>query len=374
MFPKIIHFVAPVWGREYVRVFCQTVLPNLLSPKSIGLLHDGFQCKFYIYSDEESAELFESYSAFRKLRSITDVNILFIPTEILKDDSKYNKMTAAHNCGVKNAMQEDAGIIFLNADMIYSDGTFQRVRELINDGFRAIEIEGFRVLKQPVEVILFERYYSSGIISIQSRDLVSLALTYPHQISLSHFIDYEKSQGKNPFHTYWYVGKEGAIAKGSHLYPLYVHPLPSVTAAVAEKSIDWDLVDQACPNGQNQYVVRDSDEIFSIEMSDADYQISPYFPNGYSIFGMWRFVSNHCDPGHRRRLSKTTYIHKSENTKSLQWLLVRLKAEVWASIILHFSFLYVIARRTANIIFWLFRALRFFKSRMNSILSVSVKK
>jgi hypothetical protein len=230
-------------------------------------------------------------------------------------------MTAAYNDAINKAAAIKSDIVFLNADMIYSAGTFRRLVDLIDQGKRCVEIEGFRVNKLPVERALRQSSWAPD-----SATLVKLALNNIHLISLCHFWEPETDFGFLPFHTYWRADR-GLLARASHLYPLYLYPR-DWDALQAAKTIDWDLSDKAGLRPDEMHVVRDSEEIFSVELSDQSYAIDPSFPNGASIQKMREFVDKHCTPEHRARLS-FPILFRADPTNNEGWRLARIKSTLW---------------------------------------------
>ncbi|WP_316207636.1 MULTISPECIES: hypothetical protein [unclassified Bradyrhizobium] len=317
--PPHITLVTPVWGAEYIRLFCDVVCRSLLAPDNLPAISQRFCCTYHIYTDDEANSHFHS-SSFNRLRDLVDLR--FHDLGSLTADNKYSTMGAAYNDAVNRASERQSGIIFLNADMIYSNGSFAHLSRLIDLGRRCIEIEGFRADKQAIENILTDRY--EDLFTISSAPLVRLALKHIHPISACHL--WEKGGGFMPFHTYWTV-RTGLLARASHIYPLYLWPR-SWNGLIAEKSIDWDLVDRAGLAEIEKYIVQDSQEIFSVELSDVNYWIPPAYPQGASIGVMRSFVAEHCGPENLQRLSRVIRL-RTVPDDHLAWKWAEFKSWLW---------------------------------------------
>lgn len=318
--PEKIYLVTPVWGGEYTRFFSELVVPNISRSDGIRKIFSEFDCKYLIYSDGISIEYLKGHPEIEFLRSLVEVQ--FIDNFNADDIEKYGRLTLSYNSGILRASSVGAALIFLNADMMYSSSTFSSLLRLIHQGKRSVEIEGFRVDKEPVECDL--RANSTGF-QVDARYLVELAMKYPQSISRSHFWEEYPEDGFMPFHTYWRVGDRGLLARASHIYPLYLYSRNA--SAGAAKTIDWDLVDTAKLHPEEMYIVRESDEIFSIECSNASYHITPTF-KAPSLDEMREFVKQHCTPEHRRRLGVSIRFRKRSGG-TIAWLFAEAKARVW---------------------------------------------
>lgn len=327
--PAKIVLSTPVWGEQFVELFCNFVVRNLIAPGNLPALA-RFDCVYHIYTDDLERSHFhrEPFNTLRKLLAVE----MHSTRDFIGID-KYGTLTACYADAISRAVDERAAMIFLNADMIYSADTFTNLLKLIEAGKRCIEIEGFRVLKDPVRKELEDKCEHN--IAIRSSDLVKLALNQIHPISASHFWEPEADLGYMPFHTYWRAGAHGLVAKASHIYPIYLYPRNWDLGSA--RTIDWDLVDSAGMKADDEYVVCDSEEIFAIEMSDASYCIPPTFPNGCSVEQMRGFIDQHCNEGNRRRLNYTIRLRANPNEDGLGWAPASLKALLWTKAVVNRS-------------------------------------
>jgi hypothetical protein len=340
--PQSVLLCTPVWGAEYVRVFCDLVLRTLLAPGNLPVLAKRMKCIFLVYTSRESESLLLSSSSFQKLSSLLELRLHFI--EDLKGADKYGMLTACYNDAIRIGAERKQALIFLNADMIYSSGTFASIVKQIDAGKRCIEIDGFRTKKQGMEADLLRE--AGDIIDIPSSELVGLAVKHIHSISQSHFWETEADGGFIPFHTYWRAGKYGLVGKLSHLYPLYLYPR-TWDGLNSAKTIDWDLIDRAGLTSDDIHLVLDSEELFVAELSDEDYVIAPTFPDGGTVRDMRGFIAQSCAPHHRDCLKYSSRLRVKPGG-SLSWWWAELKALTWYKAVCDQS-------AVCSILLWLFR-------------------
>jgi hypothetical protein len=142
--PQSVLLCTPVWGDEYVRVFCDLVLPTLLAPGNLPVFAGRMQCVFLIYTSHDSEASLRSSSAFQKLTSLLEVRLHFVEDLEAEAAGTYGMLTACYNDAIRIGAEHRQALIFLNADMIYSSGTFASIVKRIDEGKRCVEIDGFR--------------------------------------------------------------------------------------------------------------------------------------------------------------------------------------------------------------------------------------
>jgi hypothetical protein len=272
--------------------------------------------------------------------------------------------------------------------MIYSKETFSNILKTILDGYRCIEIDGFRIIKEKFVPEINNRCTSE--FALPARELVGLSIDNMHFISKCHFWDNGKGVPFMPFHTYWRVGDEGLIGRISHIYPIYFWPVNQDNAS--NVSIDWDLVDNSGIDKKDIFVVQSSDYIYSVEISSESYHIEPLYPEA-DIHYMAMFVLNYCKELHLWRLKKSIEFLRTEKKNIGIWREKHSHSQEWVNSI----FLYldpIIAIKNlfnqknryyaSNILMWKFRHIinRYFVSRiklaihliLNGEISLLIKK
>jgi hypothetical protein len=332
-----LHFATPVWGAEYSRLFLDTVLPSFLAPGNLPSVPGRERCIYRILSLPADVARVRAHPSYTSLQDLVRVELIdlsasFEEVRANNDHStKYDLMTRAYNEALRRADAANAASVFLNADMMLSDGSLANMVSIFLSGKRAIEIEGFRTNKDVMESALHARWKAGRAIAIPARDLVKLSLENMHKISRKHFWNKSVSSRFIPFHTYWHVGHGGILSRASHLYPLLV--FPDKKFANVSSTIDQNLVELALSDPSATCIVTNSDLIYSCELSDPEYDVdgAPFDP-----FSVKRFSTMHaflhdwqCTERHRATLRTPIFLHH-DGAFGLTWQFAKWSTAVWA--------------------------------------------
>jgi hypothetical protein len=157
-------------------------------------------------------------------------------------------------------------MMFYNPDIVLANGGMQALARLLQDGKRAIQVVGLRLMKEDVVPLLMERHRSAdGLgLDVSPRDLMAIALKYLHPITMMHLHD-APNYDIMPQEVFWRVGNEGIVARCFHIHPILVYP--RVRNAPFTTTVDDDYLRAACPDAADEYVVADSDEFCLCELS-----------------------------------------------------------------------------------------------------------
>ncbi|NMM46725.1 hypothetical protein HH303_19710 [Rhodospirillaceae bacterium KN72] len=262
-----IHFVTSVWGAEYACIFSEVMLPSVLSLRNIKAIPNKEDCVYRIYTCGEGREIIENSDAVRLLSE--HIAVEFHPV----DETEENRYVRSSNCyrdSIQKAAEHNSASVFLIPDMVLADGSIESICRILGMGKRAILITGFRVLRNEVIASVKRDYLKDDIVSIQPRDLVSLALQHPHPISESHLFE-----GNNPFFhpagCYWRLDDVGYLMHCFHLHPVAVYP--KQTDFTFTGTIDDDFLFKANIKPRDTYIVDSSDDILWCELSPAEYAV-----------------------------------------------------------------------------------------------------
>lgn len=324
--PKRLHFVVPVWGEAYVSLYLSHTLPSHLAIGNLPSIPKHEIC-YRIITDAEGKEKISQSAIFAQLikyagelifESVDDLVI----SEISKNASvvtyTYAKMTACHQMGLFKADQEDSAIFFLNADSVYSIGSFVAARNLLHRGIRVIEIVSPRVVKETVINCLDKYLLPSGELNIAPHDLISIATQNLHNISKKHFWKGSHSH-IIPDNIYWAVDDEGIVARCTHFHPLALYP--RIKFCHFKNSIDHDLIHQLGVSATENYVVTDSTQLSAIEISTAGHdQCFPTFRRG-SIHDCVHYINSMCLPRHVANLRYNVHLYAKKPTRN-KWVRV----------------------------------------------------
>ena len=265
MQPSGLYFMTPVWGEAYTKLFLDIVIPSQLAPGNLPGLHDSEKCRYLIFTTSQDATVITSSPQYRTLSTIIPVEVLLIDGEIT---GPHDTMSECFRRGIAMADEANAASVFLTPDLVFSDGSFRTLQWLVTQGRRVVYITGIRLIKQPVVSALRDRFLREGVIAVEPNDLMDIALSNLHPLAHSSFWE-EGEDDLIPANLYWRVGSKGLLARCFHLHPVLVYP--EIKRAVFYGTVDDDYVLASCPDPMDDYVVRDSDELLAVELSELSH-------------------------------------------------------------------------------------------------------
>src|SRR5271170_1359385 len=71
------HFVTPVWGRSYVELFLNLVLPTHLSPNNLGRI-PADRCLYKLYTTPQDEEVIRASPSFKALQGLAETTFVDI--------------------------------------------------------------------------------------------------------------------------------------------------------------------------------------------------------------------------------------------------------------------------------------------------------
>ncbi len=268
-------FVTPVWGVNHLSLFLEIGLPSLLAPGNLPGLSHPSDCRYLIYTRACDEQRLTDAESFRKLKTLIPVEVHRIPEPLA---NAHRVMSDCHIAALRRVDAEDAAAVFIPPDCVWANGGMVRLEALANAGKSMVHISGIRLDRDSVVPRL--RNHLGGdrcTLNIDPRALVSVGLAHLHPIAILHFWK-ERGGGLMPANLYWTVPGEGLALRCFHLHPLMVKPQKKF--AQFNSTIDDDLGLFACPDESRDYIVSDSDEILTFEMSGPERVITGDFKKG----------------------------------------------------------------------------------------------
>jgi hypothetical protein len=295
--------IVPVWGDSFVARFLQFGLPTQLAPSNLPAL-PADRCAYHIFTTSTDAEQVRSAAAYRRLCAT-------MPTFIENLDSAYRghayaAMTECHNRGLALGRGRDCIFVFLSPDSLWADGSFLAMHRHIEAGKRAVLMAGPRVVAEDVLPILSALLSPvDSSIRLTGRELAALLVRHMHHSTRAYLWENGGSRGAG--HYCWTVGTQGLLIRATHLHPVAVRPVnPNMRLTT---NLDGDFVGRCCPEMSHIHVVTDSDEMCTLEFSNADY-LEGFYPNGpLSRADHLAFLERNTDAHHRDYLRHCIRIH-----------------------------------------------------------------
>ena len=239
--------MTPVWGpsftRRYADIFLPAQLPNL----------GNFGNSIYkIITTIEDAAIIRGCQAFHELCSMMEVRVLF---GLRSTFNNYRQMSQGYEIGMRDAPL-GTPFVYLTPDSVWSLGSFDRLRQLASQGYRAVIIPGLRV---NMEGFLKEAMaYPKGM---TGRELCAVAERHIHQQFRS-FMYGQELHNAHPAAIYWQVDG-GLVARHFVLHPLMVHPRKAIN--MVEYTLDYNVA--TCVDRSETFVCTDSDDILGVDVA-----------------------------------------------------------------------------------------------------------
>lgn len=268
-----LHVAVPVWGESYVDTYLRFSLPAQLSAGNLPALPPGLPHAYTIYTTKQDFARISGHPLFAELKKHIPVTAEFIDRHM--QDERYGqpggKYWLKSNCyreALRKAATENAGVVALNADIIFADGFIRTAAALLREGKRVIEVAGPRGVRDAIGAALVRDHQDArGIITVSPLQLSKLWLENIHSNLRMHFVEGLEGEPFHPSHLYWRAGRS-LIIRAFHLYPIVVVPGSSRIAFTS--TIDDDLVGNLGLAASEIAIADDSRRMFCCELSAED--------------------------------------------------------------------------------------------------------
>ncbi|MGB0909667.1 MAG: tetratricopeptide repeat protein [Nitrospirales bacterium] len=310
------HFILPLWGQAHTDLFLSVCLPSQLTHGNLGSFL-GSGDLYRIFTTTEDAVVIQSSPIFQKLSEFIQPEI-YIIDDIIKDlqagkINKYDVMTCCHSIGVEGAAADEIALIFLWADVMFSENSLRNLRDIALSGKRLVLIGGYRLDAETFREELLQKYYCDKDlnISISSRELVGLSLQHVHSQSTILFWNSQHFHSC-PAYLYWNA-PNGILERGFHLAPLLINPSRREQKLIPDSGIGidgYDYMFRAVPDPADIYIVNDSDIICPANPS-LDGPAGNHHRRA-SIFAVADWAKKNCYPYHLECFRSPIRFHSTE--------------------------------------------------------------
>ena len=272
-----------VWGRTYVELFLNLSLPTQLAPGNLPALVNGIDGSlvYRIYTTPEDIGVFRSSNSFTMLNNLLKVEFINIHEFDTHNLHYRGTLTECHAHSLDHAAAINAFTILTAPDTLYADNTFANALKHAKNGKRAVIFGYVSAEKESFMPKYQERFGRDNVtVAISPRELVELAINNPHRETLGWIYDSPTFFADWPSHLFWRVPGEGFLARGFHLGPLLVAPLPGIPLVYEAEpfmlAIDGtDFLSRAFPDPSDIYVAEDSDEICCMNVKPKEAPFPP---------------------------------------------------------------------------------------------------
>jgi len=292
--------ITPVWGTNHIELFLRICIPSLLAKDNLPTLSSLSKVNYLVYTLAEDVIVIEGSETFQRLKQTIDVELISFSrdTEIY-----HHAMTWCHQQGFKRAVQDRSYAVFIPPDCIWNNRFLLSLYNIVSKGFKIIQMSGLRVIKEQFCDALHKKYGTN--LDLESGNLVDVALRFLHPITESHFFD-ERQGRLLPANLLWSVGDNCILARNFHLHPILVDAIG--LDINFDSTIDDDLALVFNSRNSEEYIVTDSDELVTFEISPLQYSMSQACDKG-NIFGVASWAEYNTNSRHRVFIKTSILIH-----------------------------------------------------------------
>jgi len=309
-------FFVAVWGETYIRTFLDCSLPSQFADGNLPALA-ARDVTYLIYTRPDDVETIARDPAIRTLEGYATVEIRAFTDEDLKKDGWFPegyvgnlmRMTWCTEHALRSLQGSDTAYFFLNPDSVWANGAFKHADDLQRRGIRAAMALGFITIRPHVVSALeaFTRPDRPGVIDIQPRELVRVAIDCLHPLAISRLVTQDGNRFRSAF--YWPVGTEGFVTRSFILHPIFTRPRVSLDPLNC--TVDYRFVQQAGIRPDEVAIITDSDDLFYIDLAAAEHVPNSYPLTPYSRSSQLEWAVECADSWHREMYATTTiFVHK----------------------------------------------------------------
>lgn len=207
---------------------------------------------------------------FAVLASLMPVDFMIID-EMIESKSAWVSMTTCHNEAIKEAREGSAFLVFIIPDFVYSDGSFRKLVELADKGYKGVLVFQLGAIRDAfIETYLSSYYDPAGRRAvIPPQDLIEL--WRKHQHPTSNFFLWDSRHYPNDLTSLfgWKDNNGSFVVRSSQFTPFFLYPetdyLLPVSGTVSE-TLDTVLAKNIIKDPSTVYIICDSREAVQVEM------------------------------------------------------------------------------------------------------------
>ena|SRR3990167_10328337 len=219
------HYIVPVWGVEYVRLFTDICLPMLIGYSGIRESvspHD----KFIIATTWHDRHVIMQTSAYQQLCQLMPVEFILIDGLVNLKDA-YHAMSYCYMAGMQNAdvRQDKTYFIFLTPDSFWTEGMFSRLAELRDQHYKVAMAIGIRLSLDPMlpfYLDLVNQSEDGRPIHLPFSQVINQVMQHMHpMVKSSDLLSKDGFPNQWPSNVCWInTEKNQMVIHGFHLHPL----------------------------------------------------------------------------------------------------------------------------------------------------------
>jgi hypothetical protein len=268
-----VRFVAYAWGRHYVDLLLDFALAAALSPRNLPAVAAVFDCTAVIVTEQNFFDYVRRHPTTQKLNRICPIEL--IPLDDLVSDPWQYGVSVAYALfrGFEDLgpAMTDTYILFLNADFVLADGSYEKLIERIRNGERVHLAPSYCTVQEEIRPLLRKvKDKQGGILSIPPRDMAALILRHLHNTILAKTVNQSVFEFEYADQFYWKLDSDSLIGHQMPVALIGMRPERALTDL--NTFWDWGIVYEFCPSKQLN-VLGDSDEFLLLELRSKNRSI-----------------------------------------------------------------------------------------------------
>ncbi|WP_417798459.1 hypothetical protein [Terasakiella pusilla] len=311
--------LAVIWGEKYINEYLSFSFPTLLAEGNLPFLAGKIDLEFVFLTTKESEAAFVRHPNFKRLEKLCKTKFIYI--DDLVGGQMYGViLTLAYARGIQDcgASQVDTHFIFMNADFLFSDNSFQTLYNKMKDGEICVLAPSLRVQSDRVLPILSQSYEdTTGRLALTSRNMVGLSLKYLHPTVVGKTINQENWNCKTYNQLYWRVDENTLLARHYLIFMMMIKPTKQI--GLINSYCDYGFVPELVPES-SLCILDDSDDFFMMELQDFDQEFDylEYSNNRDTSKKIAALLQEWVTPEHLEVAQTNVVFHSEELPEELQ--------------------------------------------------------
>jgi hypothetical protein len=309
--------LVPVWGERYINMFLGIGLPSMLTARNLPTLAAEYPCEFVFLTKAADTSRIKKHPTYQALTRVCPASFTAVDDLLVQGMEGYSLTLCfargMHEVGPKMV---DTYFVFMNADFVVSDGTFETVLRLCREGTRAIVAPSLRSCAEDTIPILERKTDDDRqTLTMSSREMVGMTLKHLHPTAAANIVDDNIAFNSAVNQFFWWADSQTLAARFFLLFMFCIRPERYVEDIPG--FCDYTFVPEFCPSG-NFTILADSDQCFLMELQSRDQELH------YLRFGQPTIdeVANHLSEWttahHRRYAQQTIVFHADEMPPTME--------------------------------------------------------
>jgi hypothetical protein len=265
---RAVRLVTYAWGKPYIDKLLDFTLASVLSPRNLPRLAEACDCTLVVVTEEAWFDYVRAHPLVKRLELISALRL--VPLDDLVSESWQYGITLAHalfrGFADLGDTMTDTYTLFLNADFVLADGSYERLIPHMEAGHRAILAPSYCAVEERIRPVLRVRAtQNDGLITLPPREMAALILANRHNTIRAKTVNQDRFHFEYSDQFYWAFDEDTLLG---HQMPISLVALRPERALDQISSFwDWGIVYDFCPS-KELTVLGDSDDFLMLELRD----------------------------------------------------------------------------------------------------------